>query len=442
MKTYVTSLGCPKNLVDTEASVSLLQEVGCALTDDPAAADLLIVSACSFLDVAWRETVEEIERLADVKRRDGSKKLVVMGCLPKHRDEDLQKELPWVDRFVSAGAHSQLPGIIEAWRREEEVSRVTPASDFDRFAGFENRALLTPNHTAYVKIAEGCSRRCSFCAIPKIRGKMVCRPVASIVREVENLRARGVKEVSLLAQDITSYHADGRRFDELVSAIAATGIDWVRIFYVHPGSLTLDLARRLFELPSVCRYLEAPIQHASDRILKRMRRPYTRATLERLFTGIGNEFPDVRIRSEVIVGFPGEGDGEFQELKRFVETVEFASLGGFAYSPESNTPAARLAGAVSESIKAERAEELADIQKAISFGLHDAEIGSVHRVLVDRRRNGDADHSEYTYAGRYYGQALEVDGEVLLRGSGLRVGDFVTARITDSDVFDLHGEVA
>ena len=262
MKTYITTLGCPKNLVDTEASVSLLQGSGCTITDRPQDAELLIVSACSFLDIAWQETVEEVRRLSKLKERDGSKKLILMGCLPKHREENLAESLPWVDHFVPTGAQAGLPDIVEAWRRD-----VTPAATtgngLDPFAGFETREVLTPPHTAYVKIAEGCSRRCTFCAIPKIRGQMVSRSPMSIVREVENLMERGAKEVSLLAQDITSYYAGGLRFPDLVDEIARTGIDWIRIFYVHPGSLTLKLARRLFEHPAVCRYLEAPIQRVA-----------------------------------------------------------------------------------------------------------------------------------------------------------------------------------
>lgn len=434
MKTYVVTLGCPKNLVDTEASMSLLQGTGCTMVQDPHEAELLIVSACSFLDAAWQETVEEIERMSAVKR-SGGQKLIVMGCLPKHRNDDLPAELPAVDHFLPAGGQYRLPAIVDAWRGLE-VSEL----DVDRFAGYENRALLTPGHTAYVKIAEGCSRRCSFCAIPKIRGRMVSRPVASVVREVHNLVDRGVKEVSLLAQDITSYRDGERRLPDLVAAIAGTGVEWIRIFYVHPGSLTIDLARRLFEHPNVCRYLEAPIQHASDSLLRRMRRPYTRAHLERLFTGLRDEFPDLRVRSEVIVGFPGETEDDFRELLDFVEWAEFASLGVFTYSPEQSTAAATLEPTVPDGVKLERASELSSHQEAIAFGLHSAERGMLRRVLVDRNLD-DGGPRGFQFAGRYYGQALEVDGEIWLKGERIEVGQFVDARITDADSLDLRAEV-
>jgi len=441
MNTYITTLGCPKNLVDTEACVSILRNAGCTLTENPNKADLLIVSACSFLGMAWQETLEEVQRLAEIKVRVASRKLVLMGCLPTHRKESLRDTLPMVDVFLPNGAHAQLPSIVDAWRRDRVVQQVTPPAGNDRFAGFEDRVLLTPRHTAYVKIAEGCSRRCSFCAIPQIRGKMVSRDPASIVREVCRLRERGVREISLLAQDTTSYRAQGLRFPDLVSQIAATGIDWLRIFYVHPGSLTTDLARRIFEHPEVCRYLEAPVQHASNRILRRMQRPYTRDYLEKLFSGIRVEFPDVRIRSEVIVGFPGESEDDFCELKSFVESVEFSSLGIFAYSSEPNTRAASLDGALPESLIAERVAELTGLRNSIAFGLRDAERGNRYRILVDREHLDEGAHAEHRFAGRHYGQAFDVDGEVMLKGHDVQVGQFVTARITEADVFDLRGEI-
>jgi ribosomal protein S12 methylthiotransferase len=334
-----------------------------------------------------------------------------------------------------------LPSLVDAWRRGETTARMLSVVGLDRFAGFENRALVTPPHTAYVKIAEGCSRRCSFCAIPKIRGAMVCRSADSIVREVEGLVERGVKEVSLLSQDITSYTAGGRRLPDLVDAIAGTGIDWIRIFYVHPGSLTLDLTRRLFEHESVCRYLEVPVQHAADGVLEAMGRTYTRAKLEKVFADIRREFPDVVIRSEIIVGFPGETEDNFEELKGFVGTAEFASLGVFCYSPEPNTGAVLLDGTVSDSLKRDRMDEIADIQRSVSFGLLERERGRTRRILVDRRVDREtALYEDCSHAGRYYGQAYEIDGEVYLKGGGLDVGEFVDARITDSDEFDLAAE--
>ncbi|MEE9269357.1 MAG: 30S ribosomal protein S12 methylthiotransferase RimO [Candidatus Krumholzibacteria bacterium] len=442
MRTYMTSMGCPKNLVDTEACLSLLRGVGCTITANPEDAELLIVNACSFLDAAWQETVEEVHRLAGFKRECASKKLILTGCLPRHRAEDLRATLPEVDQFLPPGAQGRLASLVSTWCGEAGTTGAASPVHTDPFAGFEQRRLLTPGHTAYVKIAEGCSRDCTFCAIPTIRGGMVSRKPDSVVREVENLVAAGVREIALLAQDITSYYADGTRLSDLVDAIVRTGIDWVRILYVHPGSLTPALARRLFSHTAVCRYLECPVQHASDRVLKRMRRPYSRERLETVFGAIREEFPDVRLRSEVIVGFPGEDEDDFDTLKRFVESMEFSSLGIFTYSPEPGTPAAGMDGQVTAAVKAERAAELATVQDASAFGLYGRERHRVHRVLVDRRLEEPAPvYPDCAYAGRYYGQAFEVDGEVFLTGDDIAVGDFVDVRIIDSDITDLKGEV-
>jgi ribosomal protein S12 methylthiotransferase len=443
MKAYLTTLGCPKNVVDSEVSITLLLGAGCAMANDPEDADVLVVNACSFLESSWRETVDEVRRLSRYKDRDRSKRLILMGCLPKHRQEDLKGTLPWVDHFVPSGGHAVLPQLVGAGaaRPEAPDSAISVAHE-DRFAGLESRVLLTPPHTAYVKIAEGCSRRCTFCAIPQIRGGMVSRSVDSIVREVGGHVDNGVKEISLLAQDITSYHWNGVRFPDLVDVIVDTGIEWIRVFYVHPGSLTPSLVRRLFRHPSVCRYLEAPIQHASDRMLKRMGRPYTRDHMERLFDAVKGEFPEVMIRSEVIVGFPGEREEDFDALKDLVLSSEFASLGIFTYSAEPNTAAVELDGTVPESAAVERAAELRDIQESVSFAIRSDERGKRHRILVDRKVDAEsAVYEDCAFAGRYYGQAFEVDGEVYLAGKDLPVGDFVTARITDSEVFDLKAEV-
>jgi ribosomal protein S12 methylthiotransferase len=442
MKAYLVSLGCPKNTVDAEASLGLLQRAGCTLIDDPNDADLLIVNACSFLDSAWRETVEELEHLARIKEVDPPKKLILMGCLPLHRGSAWRESLRSVDHFLPAGGHSLLPSIVESFRKGRECGKWSSVEGLDRFAGFDDRLRLTPSHIAYVKIAEGCNRGCTFCAIPKIRGAMVSRTADSIVREIETLLDDGVREVSLLAQDVTSYSDGRKRFADLVESIVETGVDWIRVFYIHPGSLTLDFARRIFEHPSVCRYLEVPVQHASDRLLGRMGRRYTRGHLERVFGDIRTEFPDLVVRSEVIVGFPGEDDHDFDELKSFVESMQFASLGVFVYSREPGTVAASLDNGGAGSMGPERAAEIIDIQQSVTFRLLSEERGRRHRILVDRLIDKSADgHADCSYVGRYYGQAYEIDGEVYLKASDLTVGEFVEARITDADVFDLKAEL-
>jgi ribosomal protein S12 methylthiotransferase len=443
MKTFIVSLGCPKNTVDAEAFMGILDRDGCTIVSDPREADLLIVNACSFIDSAWRETVEEVERLSGLKIQDPGKRLVVMGCLPLHRPNGWREALAHVDRFLPAGSHSLLPSLVDAFREDARPPRRGHGDDggVDRFAGFEDRIRTTPLHTAYVKIAEGCDRTCAFCAIPKIRGPMTSRRMGSILREVGRLVEQGVREVTLLAQDITSYRDGRARFTDLVESIARSGVEWIRVFYVHPGSLTMDFARSLFGHPSVCRYLEVPVQHASDRVLERMGRFYTRARLERTFGEIRAEFPDVVIRSEVIVGFPGEGEDEFEELKSFVETAQFASLGIFEFSSEPGTAADSFDQRVGAGVVKERAAQIADVQNSVTFGLLSSEKGRRHRILVDRRvENGGGEPRGFSHAGRYYGQAYDIDGEVYLEGPSLEVGEFVTATIVDADAFDLQAK--
>jgi len=436
VKVHLVTLGCPKNLVDSEATLSLLRRSGCDSSNDPAGADVLVVNACSFLDSAWQETIEETRRLARFKR--GSKRLVLMGCLPKHRSEDLEASLPWVDHFLPTGAHARLPEMVAAWQAASPVVRTVARGEESRFAAFEDRELLTPSHTAYVKVAEGCNRKCTFCAIPTIRGRQESRAADSIVREVENLVARGVHEVTLLAQDIVSYRDPaGTRFHQLVDRIAQTGVEWIRIFYIHPAGLEVDYVARLFEHKQVCRYLEMPVQHSSTRLLESMQRSYTREHVEKLVTDIRSAFPDVVIRSEIIVGFPGETEAEFEDVKAFVGDFAFDSLGVFPYSPEPGTKAASFDAAIAGAIVSDRVGELAAVQEAASFAARARFRNQVLPVLIDRETDEKVGPR---FAGRFYGQALEIDGEVYVTGDA-RVGEFVDARVTHTDVFDLYARV-
>ncbi len=443
MKAYIVTLGCPKNLVDSEATASVLRRSGCDVTGDPSAADVLLVGACSFLDSAWNETVEETRRLARYKRGSRRKKLVLMGCLPKHREENLEADLPWVDHFLPTGAHARLTEMISAWNDGTPLARTLALGDLDRFAEFETRELLTASHTAYVKVAEGCNRKCTFCAIPLIRGRQLSRGADSIVREVDSLVSRGVREVTLLAQDIITYRDGATRFSDLVARIAGTGVEWVRIFYLHPAGLELRHIEPLFAHPSVCRYLEMPVQHSSSRILERMQRSYDREHVAGLLSDIRSAYPDAVIRSEVIVGFPGETDAEYEDLKRSLEEFAFDSLGVFPYSPEPGTRAPELDGQLHPELIRERASEVTELQEALSFAARSRFADSTLRVLVDRSLDADeagAFAPGASCAGRFYGQAPEIDGEVFVAGDA-QVGEFVDVRVTETDVFDLCGEV-
>ncbi len=443
MKAYLVTLGCPKNTVDSEAAMAILENAGCTMTADPDSADVVFVNGCSFLEASWWETVEETRRLSSLMKGDGKKKLVLMGCLPVHRQLDFRSVLPWVDYFLPSGAQAELPRLIDRLKGGgRTIQRMVPVARRDPFAGYEDRRLLTPNHTAYVKIAEGCDRGCTFCAIPKIRGPLICRIPSSILREVEELVSRGVKEVTLIAQDILAYRSGGKKFPDLVDEIAGTGIEWIRIFYTHPASLTMDIVRRLFEHDAVCRYLEMPVQHASDPILERMGRSHNMERIEKLLSSLYTEYPDVVVRSEMLVGFPGETEEDFERLKEFVAAARFASLGVFPFSPEPGTLAASSGNRVPDGLIAERVAEITSLQEAVSFGFHAAFAGKTLRILVDRKLADEEGIFEgCRYAGRFYGQAYEIDGEVYLSGGDVSTGGWATARIVDTDIHDLKGEI-
>jgi ribosomal protein S12 methylthiotransferase len=438
MKTYFVSMGCPKNSVDMEAALTLLLRAGHEITDDPEAADLLLVNSCSFLESAWRETVEELERLARFKRRYGGKRLVLMGCLPKHRKIDLAKTMPDVDAFLSPGEHGLLPGLLSELRPDGDA----PAASRDPFAGFEGRSLLTPAHTAYVKIGEGCSHSCDFCAIPIIKGPMLSRSPSSILREVEGMVETGVREITVIAQDPASYRWEDHRLPGLLETLARTGIDWIRVLYLHPASIRIDELLRIFEIPQVCRYLDVPVQHASNRLLSRMKRGYKLEYVERFLGEMKRVFPDIVLRSEVITGYPGESEDDFEELKSFITRAGFSTLGVFSFSPEPGTAAFDSSDTVPPAVQAERYSELVSVHEAFAFGIHSERIGSDLKILADRPLSEAEDESGgCRFAGRYYGQAYEVDGEVFLRGDAVETGQFVMARIVDATVFDLIGEV-
>jgi ribosomal protein S12 methylthiotransferase len=302
--------------------------------------------------------------------------------------------------------------------------------------------LLTAGHTAYVKIAEGCSHACEFCAIPAIKGPMVSRSPDSIRREVEDLVRRGVREISIIAQDPAAYSSKGCRLPGLVESLAAAGIDWMRLLYIHPASARIDELARIFEIPQVCRYMDIPVQHASNRILARMKRGHRIEAVARLLEEIRRICPDMVFRSEVITGYPGESEDDFELLKEWVESAGIATLGIFIFSPEPGTPAFERDDLVPPEVSAERHAELLSAHEAFAFGFHSGYIGRTLEVLVDRTLEPTVpDDDECSAAGRYYGQALEIDGEVFLRPGEFQPGQFVTARIVDTTIHDLVGEV-
>ncbi len=443
MKAYYVSLGCAKNTVDMEAALSLLKINGHEITNDSRSADIYIVNACSFLKSAWEETVQEVDRLARLKSSDLRKKIIVMGCLPPSADKILLESLTAVDHFLHPGRHGELPTLLHGWEKGANPSEpeLSSPNGVGLFAGFERRELLTPGHTAYLKISDGCSHLCEFCSIPRIRGAMISRDFKSILREVRFLADSGVREISIIAQDPAAYNFEGVRLPDLVEKIAATGIEWLRILYIHPVSMRIEDFKRILEIPAVCRYMDVPIQHVSDRILERMNRGYDSVHVLRLLNELREFSPDLEIRSEVIVGYPGESEEDFDKLSELVSGAGFAALGIFPFSPEEGTAAALRPDRVDSDIVSARCRELASIQEVSAYNRNSRKIGKIFDVLVDNMAFSPAEGARNIFSARYYGQAYEIDGTVNLAGKNLHAGDFVRALITGADACDLEGRV-
>lgn len=458
LRVYLDSLGCAKNLVDSEATLGLLAASGCEPTTDPETADLLVVNTCGFLEAAREESVERILELAQLKGTGRARLLAVLGCLVARAPEELAESLPEVDLWLPAGRHGDLAGDLVAHLGATPSAAARRATDrsgsrrapVTAFAGFGARQLLTPAHTAYLKIAEGCSNTCSFCSIPLMRGTQRSRPVDAVLEEARWLAAGGVRELHLVAQDLTHYGFDlpGRPdLLDLATALSGVqGIEWIRLLYAHPAHLTRRLRQGLFAVPKVVRYLDLPVQHASDRILRRMNRPYTAARVREHVRWLREHVPGITLRSTVIVGFPGETEAEFTALCRFVDEMRFERLGVFTYSREPGTPSFDLAGRPRRSTALRRLHRLVEIQMQVAATAAAAQVGARQRLLVDARLDGPDPEGAPLAAGalalgRGEGEALDIDGSVFLEAGDVppeRIvpGAFVEALVTAADVYD------
>ncbi|MGQ9648232.1 MAG: 30S ribosomal protein S12 methylthiotransferase RimO [Thermodesulfobacteriota bacterium] len=431
------SLGCPKNLVDSEVILGLLSEAGYSLTCRPSEAQIIIVNTCSFIQDATREAIETILQLSRYKKRGRCRLLVVSGCLPQRYGRTLEKEFPEVDLFVGTGDFPNLPQILST----EQKAKCFLSKPTFLYNEKTPRILSTPSFSAYLKIAEGCSNRCTFCTVPKIRGPYRSRTMQSVVREAEHLVDRGVREIILIAQDTTAYGKDlgnGTNLEKLLKGlIRVDGVRWIRMLYSYPklDYFTEGLLKLMAREEKICPYLDLPIQHIDDEILRRMGRRSRSNEIYSLLDKIRAAIPEVSIRTSLIVGFPGETERRFRALLDFVKEAQFDHLGAFKYSPEEGTPASRLAGSVPESVKEERFGLLMDLQKKISLQKHRALVGRRMEVLVegqDRRRR--------LLRGRLKTQTPEIDGSVFLRGEA-KPGDWVEARITKALPYDLIGQI-
>lgn len=437
-KVKVVTLGCEKNLVDSEIMSGLIHERGYRLVTEKEEATVIIVNTCGFIDAAKEESVNTILDMAELKQTGQLKALIVSGCLTQRYKEELMNEMPEIDGIVGTGDFDKINDIVDkALSGKKPVMVGNPAFNYEQRLP---RRLTTPRYTAYVKIAEGCDNACTFCSIPIMRGKFRSRSMESILAEVEQLAAQGVKEISLIAQDSTNYGTDlydGFMLPTLMNKVSeVAGIEWVRLHYAYPGFFTDELIDVIANNPKVCKYVDMPLQHSEDRILKRMRRPGRQRDARELIRKIRERIPGVSLRTSIIVGFPGETEEDFENLKAFIREVQFDRLGVFTYSQEEDTPASRLPDQVPDEVKEYRSNVLMEIQREISRERNGSRIGQVIDVLIEKY-DGRGD----VYVGRSMYDAPEIDGEVFARGTKLAIGEIAKVRITHSFEFDLSGEV-
>jgi ribosomal protein S12 methylthiotransferase len=426
-KINVITLGCSKNLVDSENLITQLRANDYEVVHDSEEEDanIVIVNTCGFIDVAKQESIDTILAYAGVKSEGGLDKLYVTGCLSQRYKDDLEKEIPEVDAWFGT---LELPGLLARLNANYQHELIG------------ERLITTPPHFAYLKISEGCNRTCSFCAIPLMRGKHVSRTIESLVAEAKSLAKRGVKELMLIAQELTYYGLDIYKKRELPALLDALceveGIEWIRLHYAYPSKFPMEIFEAMSRQPKVCNYLDIPLQHGADGVLERMRRQITRAETTELIKTARQMVPGIAIRTTMLVGFPGETESEFEELCDFVREMEFERLGVFQYSHEENTSAFDLEDDVPEEVKADRAARLMEIQQEISHRKNLEKVNQSFRVLFDRKEGG-------FFVGRTEFDSPEVDNEVLVdaKSNFIRIGDFANVRVTSAAEFDLFGEV-
>jgi ribosomal protein S12 methylthiotransferase len=433
----LVSLGCPKNLVDSEVILGLLSKEGYLLTTDPTKAEVLIVNTCSFIEEATKEAIDTILRLSRLKKQGGCRLLIVSGCLPQRYGKVLEKELPEVDLFVGTGAFQRLPMLLSQKTKRRSF---LPKSTF-LYDEKTPRILSTSPFIAYLKIAEGCSNTCTFCTVPKIRGRYRSRKLRSVLEEAQRLADQGVQELILIAQDTTAYGRDlrdGNNLEKLLkNLLKVEGLRWIRILYSYPkaDNFTDGLLHLIAQEEKICPYLDLPIQHIDDKILKRMGRKSKGAEIRSLLKKIRTILPEVSLRSSLIVGFSGEKESEFRGLLDFVEEFRFDHLGAFKYSSEEGTPASRLPDPIPESVKEDRLRALMEIQKKISLKKYQEMVGQRRVVLVEGPQP-----ERGLLRGRLQTQAPEIDGSVFLDGKA-RPGDWVEARMTQALPYDLIAQI-
>ncbi len=439
MKILFISLGCDKNLVDTEMMLGMLTGKGYSITNDEDEADVVVINTCCFINDAKEESINTILEMAELKKSGNIKALLVAGCLAQRYKEEIQTEIPEVDAIVGTTA---IDSIVEALEAVLEGRKQNHIEDINREPVYDKKRMVTTGgHYAYLKIAEGCDKHCSYCIIPKVRGNYRSIPMESLVEEAKQLVEFGAKELILVAQETTLYGKDlygEKSLPKLLHKLCEIdGLYWIRILYCYPEEITDELIETIRTEEKICNYLDIPIQHASDRILKRMGRRTNQQELRDMVAKLREAISDICLRTTLITGFPGETQEDHEELLAFVDEMEFDRLGVFTYSPEEDTPAATFAEQVEEEVKTDRQAELMELQQEIAFERAEDMIGRTVLAMIEGKVP-----DEHAYVARTYKDAPNVDGFVFIQTSEeLMTGDFVRAKITGSYEYDLIGEI-
>ena len=432
------SLGCPKNLVDSEKMLGTLAIDGYTLVPEPDGADFVIVNTCGFIDSARAESKSVINEMLDLKRGGKTKGVIVAGCLPERLGPALLQEMPEIDHVVGVFGRDEISRVADrlvgGMREQRELFRPAPIKAMDDRA----RLRITPRHFAYLKISEGCDRLCTFCAIPKMRGKHITKPMEMVIEEAQELAADGVRELILVAQDTTYYGLDlygETRLAQLLKQLEAVeGIDWIRLMYLYPIHFSDELIETIAQSKKIIPYLDMPLQHINDTMLKRMQRRVNRAQTIELINKLRATIPNLVIRTTFIVGFPGETDEQFAELREFVKETKFERMGVFTYSLEPGTPAEKLGDQLPEEVKNARRDELMELQQDISFNFQESLVGYELDAIID------AKIEEGVFHARLYADAPEIDANVIVTGEDIEVGDLVPVQIVNRQDYDLIAE--
>lgn len=445
MKIGVVSLGCPKNLVDSETMLGLIHEEKYEITNDPSEAEIIIVNTCGFIESAKEESINTILQMAEYKKSGSCKYIIVTGCLSQRYAEELFNELPEADAIAGVEVYDEIGSIIKRVMNGERfimLERSKPDVIYTSKETFLPRILTTPSYTAYLKIAEGCDNCCSYCAIPKIRGPYRSKPMEQVLKEAKALANNGVKELIVVAQDTTRYGEDlpgGKLLlaDLLKELNKIESLKWIRVMYCYPNNFTDELIETFASLDKVCKYVDLPLQHASNRLLASMNRYDTREEVETLLAKLRKRIPGIVIRTTFIVGFPGETDADFEELKEFVEQQRFENAGVFAYSQEEGTVAGAMPNQIPDEIKQERYHELMALQAQISEEIHKDTEGQTLEVLVE----GIEEDGSGLHYGRSYREAPDIDGLVFIENPGdIKPGCFVKVNILQGFTYESVGE--